>query len=157
MAEALAIEVGEHRRSVRYAVATEDIVLPWMTFPRGTVAGQWSSWQGLVAGRTVFDFEVVWRMGDALDVDLSGDEGYDIRIVGEPSLHVTWTQRFDAMPGVSRVTNYLEGALVATAMAAVNAIPVVCAAPPGLRTFIDLPLIAASGRLWPPPAPAVVT
>ena len=89
-------------------------------------------------------------MGDALDIDLSGDEGYDITIAGEPDLHIAWTQRFGDRAGVNRTSNYLEGALVATAMAAVNAIPVVCAARPGLRTFVDLPLITASGRVWPP-------
>ena len=157
MASALGVALDRHERQVRYAVATEDLVLPWMTFPRGTVAGQWSSWRGLVDGRVVFDFEVVWRMGDALDIDLSGDEGYDITIAGEPDLHIAWTQRFGDRAGVNRTSNYLEGALVATAMAAVNAIPVVCAARPGLRTFVDLPLITASGRVWPPRAPAALT
>jgi hypothetical protein len=157
MATALDVSLDRHEREVRYALATEDIVLPWMTFPRGTVAGQWSSWRGLVGEQAVFDFEVVWRMGDTLDIDLSGDEGYDITIEGEPELRIHWTQRFGDSAGVNRVSNYLEGALVATAMAAVNAIPVVCAAPPGLRTFVDLPLITASGRVWPPPGAAAVT
>ena len=84
-------------------------------------------------------------------------EGYDITIAGEPDLHIAWTQRFGDRAGVNRTSNYLEGALVATAMAAVNAIPVVCAARPGLRTFVDLPLITASGRVWPPRAPAALT
>jgi hypothetical protein len=157
MATALDVSLDRHERAVRYAVATEDIELPWMTFPKGTVAGQWSSWRGLADERAVFDFEVVWRMGDPLDLDLSGPEGYHIMIAGEPELEITWTQRFGDAGGANRVRNYLEGALLATAMAAVNAIPVVCAAPPGLRTFVDLPLVTASGRVWPRRGPPAVT
>jgi 2,4-diaminopentanoate dehydrogenase len=37
--------------------------------------------------------------------------------------------------------------IVATAMHCVNSIPYVCAAPPGIRTYVDLPLIA--GRAHP--------
>lgn len=37
--------------------------------------------------------------------------------------------------------------IVATALHCVNAVPVVCEAPPGLRTYLDLPLVA--GRAAP--------
>ncbi len=36
--------------------------------------------------------------------------------------------------------------IVATAMHCVNAIPYVCAAEPGIRTYLDLPLIAGRFR-----------
>ena len=39
------------------------------------------------------------------------------------------------------------GGLLATAMRLLNAIPAVCAAPPGLLTPTDLPLIAGRGIL----------
>ena len=39
------------------------------------------------------------------------------------------------------------GAMVATAMRIVNAVPYVCRAEPGIRTYLDLPLIA--GRAAP--------
>ena len=35
--------------------------------------------------------------------------------------------------------------MICTAMHAVNAIPYVCEAAPGIRTFLDLPLIAGRG------------
>jgi len=33
-----------------------------------------------------------------------------------------------------------------TAMHAVNAIPLVCAAAPGIRTFLDLPMVVGTGQ-----------
>jgi hypothetical protein len=38
--------------------------------------------------------------------------------------------------------------MVATAMPVVNAIPAVCEAEPGVRTYIDLPLICAAHLLY---------
>jgi hypothetical protein len=41
----------------------------------------------------------------------------------------------------------VHSADIATAMQAVNAIAAVCAAPPGIRTFLDLPLIRGAHAL----------
>ena len=50
---------------------------------------------------------------------------------------------------------HVDAASVATAMHAVNAIPVVCAAEPGIRTFLDLPLVTGRGiRITPGTADA---
>ena len=35
--------------------------------------------------------------------------------------------------------------MIATGMPAVNAIPAVCAAAPGIRTYADLPLVTGAG------------
>ena len=35
--------------------------------------------------------------------------------------------------------------LITTALPAINAIPAVCAAPTGIRTYADLPLISGAG------------
>jgi hypothetical protein len=42
---------------------------------------------------------------------------------------------------ISLEANWISDGLLATAAHAVNAIPYVCAAPPGVRTFLDLPWI----------------
>jgi hypothetical protein len=57
-------------------------------------------------------------------------------IEGEPRLH------FEA-------NKWTTNGLVGTAMRAVHAIPAVCAAPAGIRTFLDLPLIPARGVVLP--------
>jgi len=43
-------------------------------------------------------------------------------------------------PEVGKNLDRLPG-MIGTAMHCVNAIPYVCAAPPGIRTFLDLPLV----------------
>jgi hypothetical protein len=37
--------------------------------------------------------------------------------------------------------------MIMTAMPAVNAIPQVCDAPPGIVTYLDLPLVRPTGRV----------
>jgi len=45
------------------------------------------------------------------------------------------------------IEEHVHSADIATAMMAVNAIGPVCEAPPGIRTFLDLPLIRARRAL----------
>jgi hypothetical protein len=46
-------------------------------------------------------------------------------------------------------SDYMGLGMIMTAMPAVNAIPAVCAAAPGIATYADLPLITASGLVTP--------
>jgi len=46
--------------------------------------------------------------------------------------------------------DYMVLGMIMTAMPAINAIPAVCAAPPGIVTYLDLPLPAPAG--WVPQA-----
>ena len=49
----------------------------------------------------------------------------------------------------SRRGDHNHAGLVATAMRVVNAIPAVVAAPPGIRTTLDLPLVTGRGLYVP--------
>jgi 2,4-diaminopentanoate dehydrogenase len=150
IAEGLGVALDDHQRDLEYAVATRDIVLPWMTFPAGTVAGQRTLWRGLVDGRAVVTLGAIWKMGEDLDPHWPVEQdGYEIRIEGEPSIRVTWTMPPPGTAAANREPTYIGGGLTATAMSVVNAIPALCAGPPGLRTFLDLPLVTARGRYHP--------
>jgi 2,4-diaminopentanoate dehydrogenase len=125
------------------AVATAPIDTPVGIIAPGTVAAQRFCWQGLVRGEPVITVRVNWLMGERyLDPPWRiGGERFEVEVQGDPSVHVTFrglqppfeTADLDRNPGI-----------VATAMHCVNSIPYVCAAPPGIRTYLDLPLI--SGR-----------
>jgi len=144
MAQGIGVDLDGHERELEYAVATKDIVLPWMTFPTGTVAGQRTLWKGLKDGHVVVTLGAIWKMGEDLDPHWPVDQdGYDIRIEGEPSMRVTWTMPPPTLSAANREPSYIGGALTATAMSVVNAIPAVCSGPAGIRTFLDLPLISA--------------
>jgi hypothetical protein len=63
---------------------------------------------------------------------------YRVEIVGEPSYTV------DIRPS-SRMGDHNHAAIVAAAGRIVNSIPAVIAAPPGIRTTLDLPFITGNG------------
>jgi hypothetical protein len=100
--------------------------------PEGTVAGQRWQWAAVAGGVHAVVHETVWRM----HADVAPDwptGSHSVTIQGTPRLHVEFPPSF------------MSGGLLATAAHAVNAIPAVCDAAPGVRTFLDLPLITAAG------------
>jgi len=148
---AAALDVGldaEKRAVHEMAVATQTIETPVGPIAPGTVAAQRFTWQGTVQGTPVVTARVNWLMGQQhLDPPWSfGPEGerFEIEIEGEPSVRVSVhglhppdvTKDLDRNPGIA-----------ATAMHCVNAIPYVCRAEPGIRTYLDLPLV--TGRFGP--------
>jgi len=70
-----------------------------------------------------------------------GDLSYRIVITGDPDIDCTMaaTLRDPRRAGVAGMTSG-AGAMVATAMRVVNAVPYVVAAQPGLLSSLDLPL-----------------
>lgn len=125
------------------ALATAPIDTPVGVLAPGTVAAQRFEWQGTVDGLPVITAAVNWLMGEEhLDPPWTfGSEGqrFEIAFDADPPLEVTFHGIHPATPeaGVER-----NPGIVATAMHCVNAIPYVCEADPGIRTYLDLPLIA---------------
>jgi hypothetical protein len=99
---------------------------------RGMVAGQHWEWSGRVAGHKRIVHETVWRMHESVAPHWP---------TGRHSIVIEGTPRMS----ISLEANWIADGLLATAAHAVNAIPYVCAAPPGIRTFLDLPWIV--GRI----------
>lgn len=130
------------------AVATAPVESPIGVIEPGLVAGQRFSWTGTVAGTPVVTAAVNWLMGDAsLDPAWTfGPEGerFEVEITGDPPVALT----FHGLHPVSIEAGLVRNAgIVATAMHCVNAVPAVCVAEPGIRTYLDLPLVA--GRAAP--------
>lgn len=96
----------------------------------GTVAAQKWKWAGIVGGRELIVHETHWRAHGSLGKDWSPLGGV-VRVEGQPTVEIKFGH------------SWISDGLAATAMHAVNAIPAVCAAKPGIRSFLDLPLIAA--------------
>jgi hypothetical protein len=129
------------------AVATAPIDSPIGSIGPGLVAAQRFEWQGLVDGAPVIVAAVNWLMGEAhLDPPWTfGPEGerFEVEVAGDPPTRTVFhgLHPEDLASGLAR-----NRGIVATAMHCVNAIPYVCAAPPGIRTYLDLPLIAGRAR-----------
>jgi hypothetical protein len=113
------------------------------TIEAGTVAALHFEVRGMLGGRPVVVLEHVTRLRDDLGPDWpqpAGQGCYRIVISGEPNYTVD-------LQLMGSDGDHNTAGLKATAMRLVNAIPAVVAAPPGLLTALDLPLVTGRGLL----------
>jgi len=149
VADTLGVALDAEKRAVHeMAVATAPIESPIGTIQPGHVAAQRFTWQGLVRGEPFVTARVNWLMGeDNLDPAWCfGAEGqrFEVEISGDPPVQLT----FHGLHPESIASGLKRNrGIVATATHCVSAIPAVCAAPAGIRTYLDLPLV--SGRAAP--------
>ncbi len=99
---------------------------------------------GVVDGREAIIVEHVTRLAHFVAPDWPrgiGDLSYRVVITGAPDIDCTLaaTLRDPRRAGIGSMTSG-AGAMVATAMRVVNAVPYVVKAPPGLLSAVDLPL-----------------
>jgi hypothetical protein len=138
----------ELRTTHEMSVATAPIDSPIGPIAPGLVAAQRFRWQALVDGEPVITAAVNWLMGDEnLDPPWQfGPEGerFEVEITGDPGTLVVFKGLHP--PSIEAGLKRNPG-IVATAMHCVNAIPYVCAAVPGVLTYLDLPPVA--GRAAP--------
>jgi hypothetical protein len=130
------------------AVATAPIESPIGVIEPGLVAAQRFSWQATVRGEPVVTATVNWLMGEgALDPAWEiGPEGerFEVEVTGDPSVKLTFK---GLQPETIEEGLVRNPGVVSTANHCVSAIPYVVAAEPGIKTYLDLPLIA--GRAAP--------
>jgi hypothetical protein len=132
VADGLGIALDQVRSRTTRALAPQDLTTAAGVVRSGTVAGQRWLWSGEAAGRKLIVHETVWRMHASVAPDWP-DGNHSVTLTGEPNMHIELTP------------NWIDGGLVSTAMHAVNAIPWVDEAAPGIRTLIDLPVMTGRG------------
>ncbi len=141
IAAMLGTELDSKDAFIEPAVLTRDLDLGWTGYAAGTVGGQRRTYRGFRNGRPVVELAICWTMSDdALDPQWTDPKGFSVVIEGEP--RVDATIRFGE-PGEDVMTVLMAS----TAVAAVNAIPFVCEARPGVITPIDLPITGSHGAL----------
>lgn len=148
VADALGVDLDKIRCVPEFAKTTADLEMASWTIPAGCVAGVYISWQGIVAGRTVIDLNVRWRKGQTLEPDWKIDQdGWVIQVDGQPT--VTTKLGFLPPPYFQATTlaEFMALGHIMTAMPAINAIPAVVAAAPGIVTYTDLPLTLPRGNV----------
>jgi hypothetical protein len=145
LADALGVELDDIVCEAEYAQTTEDVVMDSWTIAAGCVAGVAASWQGRVGDRTVIEVKVRWRKGQTLDPDWRIEEGHVITIDGRPTVRT----KLEYLPPpdfeATTFQDFMVLGMIMTAMPAINAIPLVVAAPPGIATYADLPLPLPKG------------
>jgi 2,4-diaminopentanoate dehydrogenase len=150
--DGLGVEFDEVVCEAEYAQTTEDLDLGSWQIPAGCVAGVAASWHGKVAGRTIVELRVRWKKGNTLDPDWPIDLGYVIQVDGRPTI----TTKLDILPPAdfqgTTFADFMVLGMILTAMPAINAIPAVVAAPPGIVTYTDVPLPLPRGLVSGLPA-----
>ena len=145
MAEALGVELDEVRCESEFAQTTEDLDLGSWMIPAGCVAGVAASWQGRRNDVTIVELRVRWRKGRTLEPDWAIEHGYVVEVKGLPCVR-TKLEIFPPKDFVAKsFTDYMVLGMIMTSLPAINAIPAICNARPGIVTYNDLPLIASRG------------
>jgi hypothetical protein len=141
LGDALHAGLDEVITEVEVVAAAEDHEIFGITLRRGTAAGQRWQWTGRRGGEPLVRIETLWTVGGEYPAHWPTPlPGWTLTIEGDPSVrsHALTVASFERH---REIAEHVRAASVATAMAAVNAIPAVCAAAPGIATMADLPLI----------------
>jgi 2,4-diaminopentanoate dehydrogenase len=138
VADALGLPLDDVEASGEVAVASRTVEIAAGTLEAGTVAAQRLSVAGMRDGRPLLRFRTHWYCTTQLDPawDMSAT-GWRVTVEGDTPLDVDL--RFPVP--LERMAAVSPGY---TAHRAVNAVPVVCAAAPGIRTTVDLPQVIAT-------------
>jgi 2,4-diaminopentanoate dehydrogenase len=143
IADSLGAGIEEITTSVELTLAENDHDIFGCHLAAGTVAGQRWRWQGRRHGEVLVEIETLWTVGGEYPSHWPKPaDGWTLVIEGDPSLRA----HFFALASFERrapITEHVQAASIATAMQAINSIPAVCAAAPGVATMADLPLIRA--------------
>jgi hypothetical protein len=137
MAQGLGAQVQEICGSLDRRVTHRDIEVAFGTIAAGTCGAVCTRAVGVVDGREAIVVEHIIRMARDVAPDWLAsdcDATYRVDIYGDPDIHCAMTLGDAAGHGAGR------GAMAATAMRVVNAVPYVVDAAPGLLSSLDLPI-----------------
>jgi 2,4-diaminopentanoate dehydrogenase len=141
LAAGLGVQLDELRETVERLPAPETFKIDAGVIEQGTAAALRFEVLGMHGGRPVCVLEHVTRLRSDLGPDWpqpAGQGCYRVQITGEPNYKLD-------LQLLGTDGDHNTAGLKATAMRLVNAVEAVVAAPPGLLTALDLPLITGRG------------
>ena len=137
MGRALAVDLDGIEFHAEFATANATTDFGFMTVGKGRIAGFRGVISGVAAGRSVIECRFVWKIGEDMTPNWPVTHGYVIEIEGVPGV----VCKLEPPAG-----GHFDGATT-TAMPLVNAIPAVCAAPPGIVNQMQLPFVCGAHTL----------
>ncbi len=140
LADGLGATIDDFVFDRQVAVAGEAFDVTAGRIEAETVSAQRFGYTAIVGGRRALTVEHITRLGEGHAPDWPTGRGWKVTVEGRPSMVLD-----------SRIATHgedeTEQGCLGTAMHAVHAIAPVCAAEPGIRTFLDLPMITGRGTL----------
>jgi hypothetical protein len=131
MANTLAVDIDEVRFTAEFGAANNDTDFGFMTLEKGQIAGFKGVIAGIYQGRSVIECRFVWKLGHDMTPNWPTEDGYILEIEGDPGVRLQ----------LAPIGGSHFATAVTTAMPAVNAIPSVVAAPPGIVNHMALPYV----------------
>jgi hypothetical protein len=140
LADGLGATIDDFIYEREVAVADAPIEINAGRIEPGTVSAMRFGYTAVVNGRRALTVEHITRMGVDQAPEWPNGRGWKVTVEGAPSMVLE-----------SKIATHGEDdtdqGCLGTAMHAVHAIAPVCAAAPGIRTFLDLPMIIGRGVL----------
>jgi len=145
LADAMGVEIDEVKREDEHAVAETSFDIATTHIDAGTNAGYRHIFRAYERGKERICFEFIGRAAPhvAPHWPAPAREGlhrWENRLFGTPNIVSSIEAGMEDTEGTS--------GSAATAMRAVNAVTAVCAAPPGIVTILDLPMLHAPMRAF---------
>ena len=135
VADGIDAPVDEVTSEMETCVTSDDLPTAAGTVAAGTVAGQRWTWRARAGGRDLVSQETVWRMHHQVAPEWpEGD--WSISIEGDPAMYVELPHGWN------------RNVLASTGAHAINAVPYLLEAGVGVKTFLDLPLVAGRGAAF---------
>lgn len=128
LADGLSLELEEETRTVEWVLAEDAVEIASGRIEPGSIAAQRFRFTGRNGGQERIALEAVYRATADVAPEWTAP-GCKVEIEGRPGLVLDLGE------------GWISNALAATAMHAIHAVPHVCRAEAGIRTFLDLPLI----------------
>lgn len=145
VADKLGYKIERFEESYEKRVAERDIEVAFGTITKGKVAAVRIRSSAIVAGREAIVVEHVNRMCEDIAPEWKQANGHGvmrIEVEGDPNISLECMIGDRSKPEELGYDGYLM-----TVTRIVNAIPYVCAAPPGLTSFRELPLTTPTSAL----------
>lgn len=147
VADGIGAKLDRIEQTVEYGITKSGTTIASGAIPPGTIGGIKVLFSGIVGGKPMIEILLTWLAtydngpGWPTPADKGDHTHWSVTIEGEPSLRCKFEQA-SSFKESAPTQAHTEPAMICTAMHAVNAIPYICAADPGIKTFIDLPLMA---------------
>lgn len=131
------------------ALATKTVKCGDVVIEQGSVACTRYQWLAEIGGQTVITLQILWVATPHIEPawpEILGETGkWVVEIEGTPSVQCEIKIVDSLDPNNPGFMQHATGGVAATALHGVNAIPYVCSADSGIKTFLDLPLMASRG------------